>query len=49
MIYLTFGQQNEITLANLILQIKGHGEISITIAARTMHNDDYGTTSRTHY
>jgi len=29
-IYLHFGQQNKITLTDLILQIKGHGEISIT-------------------
>jgi len=29
MIYLTFGQQNGITLIDLVLQIKRHGEIPI--------------------
>jgi len=31
MIYLHFGQQNKITLTDLIFQIEGHGEISIIL------------------
>jgi len=31
MIYSSFGQQNKITFTNLMFQIKGHGEISISL------------------